>query len=336
MAALSQTGAFEGYASLFNVVDLGRDMVLPGAFRDSLSMRGAAGVKLLWQHDSAQPIGSWLSIAEDSRGLFVRGQLNLDVAKAREVYALMKEGAVDGLSIGFRTQKSVTDPATGVRRLQKVDLWEISIVTFPMLPNARVSSVKHLDMKARLAAAIERGSAQIAAQNARRAMDVRLTRAIERGTQLMARKLFNPDQPRDDHGRWTSGGGVGAADVSGQAPVAAQQAKPIQLALNDTASMSDAGILPVQPAGTIGTAPDGTPIGDGVLHGGAGANVDLAASTKNPDYAARMLGYDRTTFGDMIHAFKKYYVIPPNGNLIWHDDGSTYYNGKYIDNFHNW
>ena len=161
-----------------------------------------AGVKLLWQHDAAQVIGSWLSIAEDSRGLFVRGQLNLDVAKAREVYALMKEGAVDGLSIGFRTQKSVTDPATGVRRLQKVDLWEISIVTFPMLPNARVSSVKHLHMKARLAAAIERGSAQIAAQNARRAMDVRLTRAIERGTQLMARK-YAPDQPRDELGRWT-------------------------------------------------------------------------------------------------------------------------------------
>ena len=211
VAALSQAGTFEGYASLFNVVDLGRDMVLPGAFRDSLKARGAAGVKLLWQHDAAQVIGSWLSIAEDSRGLFVRGQLNLDVAKAREVYALMKDGAVDGLSIGFRTQKSVTDPATGVRRLQKVDLWEISIVTFPMLPNARVSSVKYLDAKARLAAAIERGTTQIAAQNARRAMDVRLTRAIERGAQLMARKLFNPDQPRDALGRWTSGGGVGGS-----------------------------------------------------------------------------------------------------------------------------
>ena len=313
VAALSQAGAFEGYASLFNVVDLGRDMVLPGAFRDSLSTRGAAGVKLLWQHDAAQVIGSWLSIAEDSRGLFVRGQLNLDVAKAREVYALMKDGAVDGLSIGFRTQKSVTDPATGVRRLQKVDLWEISIVTFPMLPNARVSSVKHLDMKARLAAAIERGTTQIAAQNARRAMDVRLSRAIQRGTQLMARKLFSPDQPRDALGRWTSGGGVGGslgslgqnllgdlassvlpgvisglAGTLGDIGGAMDPSTLLGGGLDPTAL--DRGLdttalgnglsngIDLTPTGSvIGTAPDGTPIDNAVLAQGDGAGVDLAA-----------------------------------------------------------
>ena len=126
--------------------------------------------------------------------------------------------------------------------------------------------------------------------------------------------------------------------MSGQAPVAAPpakpQAKPIQLALNDTGSMSDAGILPVRPAGTIGTAPDGTPIGDGVLHGGAGANVDLAASTKNPDYAARMLGYDRNTFRKMIHTFKDGLSIPPDGDLTWEDDGSVYYEGEYVGNIH--
>ena len=310
VAALSQAGAFEGYASLFNVVDLGRDMVLPGAFRDSLSTRGAAGVKLLWQHDAAQVIGSWLSIAEDSRGLFVRGQLNLDVAKAREVYALMKDGAVDGLSIGFRTQKSVTDPATGVRRLQKVDLWEISIVTFPMLPNARVSSVKHLDAKARLAAAIERGTTQIAAQNARRAMDVRLSRANERGTQLMARKLFSPDQPRDALGRWTSGGGVGGSLGSlGQnllgdlaSSVLPGVISGLAGGLGDLGSglgnlgggldptALDSGLdttalgnglsngIDFTPTGSvIGTAPDGTPIDNAVLAQGDGAGVDLAA-----------------------------------------------------------
>jgi HK97 family phage prohead protease len=135
-------GMFEGYASLFRVADLGRDIVEPGAFRESLVRRGPAGVKLLWQHDPAEPIGRWLSLAEDSRGLFVRGQLSLSVGRAREILALMREGAVDGLSIGFRPEKARTEPRTGLRRLDRVDLWEISIVTFPMLPQARVSAVK--------------------------------------------------------------------------------------------------------------------------------------------------------------------------------------------------
>jgi HK97 family phage prohead protease len=140
--AIDEAGVFEGYASVFNIVDLGRDMVLPGAFRETLQRRGAPRVKMLWQHEAGEPIGSWLSIAEDARGLKVKGRLNLAVSRAREVLALMREGVVDGLSIGFRTEKSFSDRATGIRRLQKIDLWEISIVTFPMLPQARVSSVK--------------------------------------------------------------------------------------------------------------------------------------------------------------------------------------------------
>lgn len=135
-------GEFEGYASLFDVVDLGRDMVAPGAFRDSLARRGPSGVKLLWQHDPGSPIGVWREIAEDGRGLRVRGRLDLAVARAREVLALMRSGAVDGLSIGFRTERARKDAATGVRRIDRLDLWEISIVTFPMLPGARVASVK--------------------------------------------------------------------------------------------------------------------------------------------------------------------------------------------------
>ncbi len=79
---------------------------------------------------------------EDARGLFVRGRLTTEVARAREVLALMRAGAVDGLSIGFRTVKGRADAKTGVRRLLEVDLWEISVVTFPMLPAARVSAVK--------------------------------------------------------------------------------------------------------------------------------------------------------------------------------------------------
>jgi HK97 family phage prohead protease len=137
-------GLFEGYASLFGIADLGRDVVERGAFRDSLLRRGPAGVKLLWQHDPAEPIGRWLSLVEDGRGLRVRGQLTLAVARAREIHALMREGAVDGLSIGFRSERARTEPRTGLRRLERVDLWEISLVTFPMLPQARVSAVKAL------------------------------------------------------------------------------------------------------------------------------------------------------------------------------------------------
>ena len=135
-------GGFEGYASLFGVPDLGHDTVAPGAFRDSISKRGPGGVKMLWSHDPSQPIGIWTLLKEDQRGLFVRGQLDFAVAKARETYALLKSGAVDGLSIGFKTVRSRKDPRTGHRRLEKLDLWEVSIVTFPMLPQARVSAVK--------------------------------------------------------------------------------------------------------------------------------------------------------------------------------------------------
>ena len=142
LTALEGDGLFEGYASLFNIVDLGNDIVAAGAFSETIGKRGARGVKMLWQHNAAEPIGVWLSIEEDLRGLKVRGRLNLDVAKAREVYSLMREGSVDGLSIGFRAQKAVRDSKNGLRRLEKLDLWEISVVTFPMLPQARVNAVK--------------------------------------------------------------------------------------------------------------------------------------------------------------------------------------------------
>lgn len=135
-------GTFHGYASVFGKVDLGRDVVVPGAFADSLATRGAQGIKLLFQHDPNQPIGVWLELIEDARGLFARGRLMPEVTRAREVLSLMRAGALDGLSIGFRTVIGRRDPRTGVRRLEKIDLWEISVVTFPMLPEARVSAVK--------------------------------------------------------------------------------------------------------------------------------------------------------------------------------------------------
>lgn len=153
-------GTFEGYASRFGAVDLGRDLVLPGAFRDSLLQRGTRSIKLLFQHDPAEPIGVWLELREDAEGLFVRGRVLPEVERGREVLALMRAGALDGLSIGFRTVEGRTDSKTGVRRLSKINLWEISIVTFPMQPEARISAVKNFDT-VRLAAKLRRAARQI-------------------------------------------------------------------------------------------------------------------------------------------------------------------------------
>ena len=142
IAHMDEAGAFEGYASLFGAEDLGHDLVQRGAFCASLLKRGAAGVRMLFQHDPGAPIGVWDEIREDAHGLYVRGRLTLDVVRAREVHALMKAGALDGLSIGFHTVTAVRDASTGIRRLLEIDLWEISIVTFPMQPGARVATVK--------------------------------------------------------------------------------------------------------------------------------------------------------------------------------------------------
>ncbi|WP_425532005.1 HK97 family phage prohead protease [Ancylobacter koreensis] len=161
LASVAPDGSFEGYAALFGRVDLGRDLILPGAFARSLAERGAGGVRMLFQHDPAEPIGTWLELAEDAVGLRVRGRLALDVARAREVLALMRAGALDGLSIGFRTVEGRTDPRTRVRRLSHIDLWEVSIVTFPMQPDARVASVKRGD--GTLASTIRRGARRLRA-----------------------------------------------------------------------------------------------------------------------------------------------------------------------------
>ena len=142
-ADIAPDGTVEGYASLFGVVDSARDMVMPGAFAQSLKARGLRRIPMLFQHDPAEPIGIWLELREDWRGLYARGRLIPDVVRGREVLALVRAGAVDGLSIGFRTTQARVDARTRVRRLHHVDLWEISIVTFPLLDGARVEAVKH-------------------------------------------------------------------------------------------------------------------------------------------------------------------------------------------------
>lgn len=137
-----KAGAFAGYASVFHRVDRGGDRVLPGAFAKSIARRGPRGVRLLWQHDPSTPIGVIDEIAEDGRGLFVKGRLLLEVARGREAHALLCGAAIDGLSIGYRTLLAERD-RDGVRNLREIDLWEVSLVTFPMQPAARVAALDH-------------------------------------------------------------------------------------------------------------------------------------------------------------------------------------------------
>lgn len=141
--AMDGQGAFEGYASVFGVADGFDDIVAPGAFARSLARQnGGRGVKMLWQHEAREPIGAWDSIAEDERGLFVRGRLLLEVRRAAEAHALLKAGAIDGLSIGYTVVEAAVEPGTGLRRLIEVELWEVSLVTFQACPGAAVSAVK--------------------------------------------------------------------------------------------------------------------------------------------------------------------------------------------------
>lgn len=142
LAHTNAAGVIEGYASLFGVADDGGDIVMAGAFARSLARRGAGGVKLLWQHNAAEPIGVWTSLIEDAKGLKVTGRLDLSLARAREALSLIRGGAVDGLSIGFRATRATTDRKSGLRRLTEIDLLEISVVTFPMQKLARIEAVK--------------------------------------------------------------------------------------------------------------------------------------------------------------------------------------------------
>jgi HK97 family phage prohead protease len=140
--AVTDEGEFVGYGAVFNNEDLGRDIVVPGAFAKSIASRPANKVKMLRGHDTSEPIGIWLDLAEDAKGLRAKGKLILQTTLGRETHALMRAGALDGLSIGFRTVKDRYDRAKGVRYLEELDVPEISVVTFPMNPRATISTVK--------------------------------------------------------------------------------------------------------------------------------------------------------------------------------------------------
>lgn len=128
-----------GYASLFGAADQGGDIVQAGAYAKSLTelARNGRSVKMLWQHDPTQPIGVWEDVKEDSKGLFVKGRILTDIQAGREALALIEAGAIDGLSIGYRTKRA-EKAASGQRLLHELELWEVSLVTFPMLSEARV------------------------------------------------------------------------------------------------------------------------------------------------------------------------------------------------------
>lgn len=139
---VSEEGTVRGYASVFGNVDQGGDVVLPGAFKESLRARKGRRLPMLWNHDPSQLVGGWTTLEEDERGLRVEGALELAVAKAVELHALARRGVIGGMSIGYRAIKASRDDATGIRRLAEVELWEVSLVTFPMNTEATIEGVK--------------------------------------------------------------------------------------------------------------------------------------------------------------------------------------------------
>jgi len=161
--AVEEDGTFTGYASTFDNADQGFDVVVKGAFAKTLAQRPAAKLKMLRDHDPRLLIGQWLDAKEDSRGLVVKGRLLLEIDAAKEAYALLKAGALDGMSIGFRTLKDRWDSAKKVRFIEEVDLREISLTAFPMNELAAVQAVKHDEFARRIAAAIDRADARIRA-----------------------------------------------------------------------------------------------------------------------------------------------------------------------------
>lgn len=146
---IGKDGKFTGHGSVFGELDSYRDIVMPGAFKRSLRedfVDKKRNVPMLWQHNSWAPIGIYEEIYEDSTGLYVEGACNMEVQQGRECYALMKQGALTGLSIGYTTVTSEWDEANLTRKLIEVNLWEVSPVTFPAGDNARAQVKSLMDV----------------------------------------------------------------------------------------------------------------------------------------------------------------------------------------------
>ena len=187
-------GEFSGYGSIFGNKDLGNDVVVEGAFAQSIGRKGPRAVKMLYQHRPDEPIGVFDEIIEDRRGLKVKGRLAMGTQRGREVYELMKMGAIDGLSIGYRVDAKGYDYDDKRKRryLKSVDLMEISAVTFPMNPKARVSAVKtdrtvrEWEEVLRDAADLSRSEAKVAASAVAKALEQRDAGAQEMPSELVS------------------------------------------------------------------------------------------------------------------------------------------------------
>ncbi|AOZ06774.1 HK97 family phage prohead protease [Cupriavidus malaysiensis] len=144
LKATGDDGTVEGYGSVFGVRDNYDDVIAKGAFAATLAQHKSDGTMpaMLWQHDATEPIGVWTEMVEDAKGLRIKGQLALDTTRGKEAYALLKLGALNGLSIGFVSKQWAYDRDTEVRTLTELDLWEVSLVTFPANEKARVTNIK--------------------------------------------------------------------------------------------------------------------------------------------------------------------------------------------------
>ena len=142
--AVQEDGFFSGYGAVFGNVDWYNDVILHGAFQKSLQRWEEKGKMppVLWNHNDGEPIGVYTNIYEDEKGLFVEGRLLIDdVPRAKSTHALLKAGAIDGLSIGYKTKKA-NQQTNGIRELIELDLGEISIVTMPANEESLITSVK--------------------------------------------------------------------------------------------------------------------------------------------------------------------------------------------------
>jgi uncharacterized protein len=139
LKAEGDEGEFTGYGSVFDVIDSQGDKITKGAFTGSIAERMP---KMLWQHNMAEPIGRWTEAREDAKGLYLKGKLSTGTTRGRDAYALIKDGALDGLSIGYRVKAGGAMREGNVRVLKEIDLWEVSLVTVPALSVARLESVK--------------------------------------------------------------------------------------------------------------------------------------------------------------------------------------------------